>query len=601
MMRFLRVAALVACALSLALPASAQVIGSGHVMGNGTSSPRTPTDTPLNNILQQSGSGVTLSGNTSTLATVSGTVANGHCRSTDSNGNEVDAGGPCMTGGSGGTVISGAVYVVPNASGSQQTTTGSIGSGSYALSLAAASDWVNGEGILVPGAGATFSASPPTGLGLTVSGGASTAYAYTVACIDAAGGEGIAPANVTTAAGPATLNNSANFIKIAWTAGAGCSRYALYGNHSGSMAYMGVTYNTFFYDYGAGAKTSPFWASTAVPVAAINDWLLTTVASGGGTTGLTLAASAGHTVSAVTLYHEDSVALQAAINALPVNGGDVDIGSLIYNLANGLTIGNGGVGLISTRTGIVLRGDNAAVNGLGWSGYGSSKGAALNWIGSSSAPVLEILGPLQGFGVQNLAILCSDLGAYGLQVQSGQFGDIKNLYIYKCKANLFSNTVPAFGGNNTDSLHNSYNNISIFGQDYDQTYEWIVTGDNSGGTSDTDYTDAHNILIAGSATAYNYGLDFVTSDSNMFDNLHFSGNWSGLGVSVLFDYVDSFGSGADYPSSNILSKVDLAGGSVLAVGAFSASASWTNQIWQLVGVNGGGACPTVSGLTCHAN
>lgn len=45
-----------------------------------------------------------LSGNTTILATSNGTLTNGHCVSIDSNFNFIDAGGPCTTGGGGGTV-----------------------------------------------------------------------------------------------------------------------------------------------------------------------------------------------------------------------------------------------------------------------------------------------------------------------------------------------------------------------------------------------------------------------------------------------------------------------------------------------------------------
>ena len=46
----------------------------------------------------------TLSGNTTSFGTTSGTLTNGHCISIDSSGNLVDAGGVCTTGGGGGTV-----------------------------------------------------------------------------------------------------------------------------------------------------------------------------------------------------------------------------------------------------------------------------------------------------------------------------------------------------------------------------------------------------------------------------------------------------------------------------------------------------------------
>lgn len=53
-----RIAAAAVCSLLLAFPSSAQVIGSGHVIGNGTSSPAAPTDTPLIQIMNRSGSGL---------------------------------------------------------------------------------------------------------------------------------------------------------------------------------------------------------------------------------------------------------------------------------------------------------------------------------------------------------------------------------------------------------------------------------------------------------------------------------------------------------------------------------------------------------------
>lgn len=60
-----------------------------------------------NNVLKFNGTQVTaLNGSTANLATVSGTLTNGHCVSIDSNHNIIDAGGPCTTGGGGGTVSS---------------------------------------------------------------------------------------------------------------------------------------------------------------------------------------------------------------------------------------------------------------------------------------------------------------------------------------------------------------------------------------------------------------------------------------------------------------------------------------------------------------
>lgn len=53
------------------------------------------------------------SGNTTTFATAAGVLGNGNCVSIDGNGNFVDAGGPCTTGGGGGTVSASTIGTVP--------------------------------------------------------------------------------------------------------------------------------------------------------------------------------------------------------------------------------------------------------------------------------------------------------------------------------------------------------------------------------------------------------------------------------------------------------------------------------------------------------
>lgn len=143
-MRNFRMAAAAACALLLAhvCPSEAQLVGSGHVLGNGTSSSAAPTDTPLLNVLEQSGSGLSRSGNTSTLATSNGTLTNGHCVSIDGSGNFVDAGGACSIGGGGGTVSSASQYQIPYYTTSG---TGSVvgGSGSITTSAGGSSPILN--------------------------------------------------------------------------------------------------------------------------------------------------------------------------------------------------------------------------------------------------------------------------------------------------------------------------------------------------------------------------------------------------------------------------------------------------------------------------
>lgn len=91
--------------------------GSSLLLGNGTGG-----FTALGNLtagfpLIGNGTGTptqgTLSGDTSKFATSNGALTNGDCVSLDSSGNYIDAGGPCTTGGGGGTVTAGTAGRLP--------------------------------------------------------------------------------------------------------------------------------------------------------------------------------------------------------------------------------------------------------------------------------------------------------------------------------------------------------------------------------------------------------------------------------------------------------------------------------------------------------
>lgn len=144
MLRFLRKASAAACVLLLASSASAQLIGSGHVMGNGTASPHAPTDTPLIQIMNQAGSGIgagvptvlgvapNVSGG---VATIGASPINGYCVQFNSSGAIVPTGGACSVGGGGGTVASGTAgqYAWYQSSGSTVVGSGLLNGNAYSL------------------------------------------------------------------------------------------------------------------------------------------------------------------------------------------------------------------------------------------------------------------------------------------------------------------------------------------------------------------------------------------------------------------------------------------------------------------------------------
>ena len=132
-----RIATAIACALLLAFPASAQLIGSGHVLGNGTSASSSPTDTPLIQVMNQSGSGIG-TGNATALGISAGTsggfipttgvMTPGDCVSISSGPTLIDAHVTCGSGGGGGsgTVASGTTGQLATYANSGTTVSGSL-------------------------------------------------------------------------------------------------------------------------------------------------------------------------------------------------------------------------------------------------------------------------------------------------------------------------------------------------------------------------------------------------------------------------------------------------------------------------------------------
>jgi hypothetical protein len=232
-----------------------------------------------------------------------------------------------------------------NVSASSSTTTGSITSGSPTLSLAAAIDFVNGQGIAIEHAGAAFAINPPTALTIAPQGTTgSTTYSYRVASLDAAGGVGAAIAAVTTATGNATLS-STNYNRVTWTAPAAGTAplgYAVYGRIGGSETLLAYVCGTRFDDIGVAYAGIPFpWLPNAPQASALADRLVTRILSGAGTTTLTLAANAVTTAASAAVSHDDTAAMQAAINQSASSGRILNLPPGPINLTSNVTVGQG--------------------------------------------------------------------------------------------------------------------------------------------------------------------------------------------------------------------------------------------------------------------
>jgi hypothetical protein len=230
-----------------------------------------------------------------------------------------------------------------NVSGSAQGTTGSISASSPNLFTVSALDFKNGQGIRINHAGTASGLTAPTGLTVTPTGttGATT-YGYTVVAFTAAGGYGPAASGVGTASGNATLS-ATNYNALAWSAVSGAVGYAVYTNGSGGatpFTLLAFVSGTTFFDMGTtqfASQSVPDWMPAVAPTVAAANWLVTTIASGGGTTSLTMANAATTAATTQGIFHDDTVALQAALTSATSNNQSLNLGGGIYRISSALT------------------------------------------------------------------------------------------------------------------------------------------------------------------------------------------------------------------------------------------------------------------------
>lgn len=115
-----------------------------------------------------------------------------------------------------------------------------------------------------------------------------------------------------------------NCNHLSWAAVTGAWEYYIYGRTSGSLALVGVTRpgETTWNDCGAtmsAAPSLPEFVPAVPPRSATNDYLTTTIASGAGTTRITLATAAANSASGTTVLFDDGPTLLAAYNAAKSN------------------------------------------------------------------------------------------------------------------------------------------------------------------------------------------------------------------------------------------------------------------------------------------
>ena len=142
-----------------------------------------------------------------------------------------------------------------------------------------------------------------------------TTYNYKVVAIDSAMGTSAATAAITITNGNATLSRD-NYNWIAYSFLSTAYMYGIYSDKGlgGAYSCVGVSFTSGYSDYGLAFPCPAFLPSTP-PGAATAQTLNTTISAGGGSTSLTLAATASNTATAQNVYHDDSSFINSCLTA----------------------------------------------------------------------------------------------------------------------------------------------------------------------------------------------------------------------------------------------------------------------------------------------
>ncbi len=279
--------------------------------------------------------------------------------------------------------------------------------------------------------------------------------------------------------------------------------------------------------------------------------------------------------------------IQQAINHLPVTGGKVILSAGVYSHSSTISLGNGGTGVLSTRSGILLVGEGQPPLPNSWFGsFSSTPSTSLVYNGAAGSPQIQIAGPVMGWGVQNLYLDGAGLASTNISVSSGQFGDSKNLtMVGSTAAAISSTTVAVFGSvTNADSLANRWDNLAINTGTSGVCRGIIIAGRGTDAVgTNTDYNYFSNVTIwnGNGSNASAQGIYFGASDSNQFHDLHII-NFA-TGQAIVFDY--GVTTGGAWPASNMFWGTDLGTSSISNVGT-PGNLARPNEFFGSIDTNG---------------
>ncbi|NTJ67505.1 hypothetical protein G6M50_05970 [Agrobacterium rhizogenes] len=283
---------------------------------------------------------------------------------------------------------------------------------------------------------------------------------------------------------------------------------------------------------------------------------------------------------------DNTLPINQALANLPATGGKVLLDIGIHTHTGVINFGDGNSDSISTRNGMVLIGAGQPPLPATWfGGLNYQPPTALIYTGSKSCHQIDINGPLQGWGIQNLYMSGGGVANININVSSGQFGDSRNLVLVGATGTAINSaTLSVFGTvTNCDSLHNWWTNIAITCNSSGVARGIILSGRgmDAKGTN-TDYNCFQNVVIDANGNGSAQGIYLGPSDSNQFHTLHFIG--FAPKNAIVFDY--GLTTGGAWPASNMFWGVDLGGSSVSNIG-IPGSLARPNEWFGSIDTNGG--------------
>lgn len=489
-----------------------------------------------------------------------------------------------------------------NASGLSENTTGNCVASNTAITIAAAQHYVNGQGIALEHCGTAFATTAPTGLTVASTGGfaqgpaGSTTYSYQIACVDNAGGVGVAVTAVTITNGAATLgtitaaSQQLAYNQVSWTNGGSCSAMAVWRNRASAgyvlagvvpITVTGGSNNTFT-DSGLTASV-PYVPSTPT-ASALADRFVTTISSGGGTTSLVLAAGPTTAVTSAYVRHDDTAALNTYLAATlyaTVPTGSYQIESVTLPTSLSWLVGSG----------------RAATTLVGW---------------SASTPVLSATSLPTGFKLSDLAVSPIADSANGLNITSTN-GIVINDNLFKGNTAL-----------SLSSVQNAQvNNNQFSGQFQNAIVDSSGLNNNIGGNNVTGcrqvaaclniFITGTNLDIAHDNIVYGPGIFGIEAFASNFTNIE--GNTvfamthegahvgqSGLNNSITNNKIITNGSGIDYcisVSNDNASSVTISG--TVVDGNLVEGCGVSGIALQIVYPSGGGSGAIITNTTISGN